>query len=258
MLTVRLNKNEEVEKLQGFPWVFNNEVNSFDGDIINGDVCRVVTYDNRFIAYGLLNTSSKIMIRILSLNENDVIDREFYKKRIEYAIAHRNNLGFDSCCRLIFAEADYLPGLIVDKYGDYLSIQFLCLGMDKIKDMILSEAFETLASISIVFPSGNSTKAESPCPTSRKCIFIFSFCTGSSVGDSVGVSETIAVDGALSLLPPSAPVGSALPNIFLQPVKQFRHKTRANNTNKIFFKYAKLCFIIFSFFFIDYTIYHLS
>ena len=144
MLTVKLNKNEETEKLQGFPWIFNNEINSFDGEIVNGDVCRVVTYNNEFLAYGLLNTSSKIMIRILSLNENDVIDREFYKKRIEYAIAHRNNLGFDSCCRLIFAEADYLPGLIVDKYGDYLSIQFLCLGMDKIKDMILSILIELL------------------------------------------------------------------------------------------------------------------
>lgn len=144
MLTVKLNKNEETEKLQGFPWIFNNEINSFDGEIVNGDVCRVVTYNNEFLAYGLLNTSSKIMIRILSLNENDVIDREFYKKRIEYAIAHRNNLGFDSCCRLIFAEADYLPGLIVDKYGDYLSIQFLCLGMDKIKNMILSILIELL------------------------------------------------------------------------------------------------------------------
>jgi 23S rRNA (cytosine1962-C5)-methyltransferase len=144
MLTVKLNKNEEIEKLQGFPWIFNNEINSFNGEIINGDVCKVVTFNNEFLAYGLLNTSSKIMIRILSLNESDVIDREFYKKRIEYAISHRNNLGFDSCCRLIFAEADYLPGLIVDKYGDYLSVQFLCLGMDKIKDMILSILIELL------------------------------------------------------------------------------------------------------------------
>ena len=144
MLIVKLNRNEEVEKLQGFPWVFNNEINSFNGDIVNGDVCKVVTFNNEFLAYGLLNTSSKIMIRILSLNEDDVIDREFYKQRIEYAISHRKNLGFDSCCRLIFAEADYLPGLIVDKYGDYLSVQFLCLGMDKIKDMILSILIELL------------------------------------------------------------------------------------------------------------------
>ena len=144
MLIVKLNKNEEIEKLEGFPWIFNNEINSFSGEIVNGDVCKVVTYNNEFLAYGLLNTSSKIMVRILSLDESDIIDREFYKKRIEYAISHRKNLGFDSCCRLIFAEADYLPGFIVDKYGDYLSVQFLCLGMDKIKDMLLSILIELL------------------------------------------------------------------------------------------------------------------
>ena len=84
MLTVKLNKNEEIEKLQGFPWIFNNEINSFNGNIVNGDVCKVVTFSNEFLAYGLLNTSSKIMIRILSLDENDVIDREFYKNLICY------------------------------------------------------------------------------------------------------------------------------------------------------------------------------
>lgn len=137
MLKVILNKNEEIEKLNGFPWVFNNEVSGFIGDIKNGEVCEVVTNDKKFVGYGFLNTSSKIMVRILSLNENDVIDKEFFKKRMEYAINHRKNLGFYETCRLIFAEADFLPGLIVDKYGDYLSVQFLSLGMDKIKDMII-------------------------------------------------------------------------------------------------------------------------
>lgn len=144
MLVVKLNKNEEVEKIQGFPWVFNNEIHSFNGEIVNGDVCKVVTFNDEFLAYGLLNTSSKIMIRILTLDETEIINKEFYKKRIAYAISHRKNLGFDSCCRLIFAEADYLPGLIVDKYGDYLSVQFLCLGMEKIKDMIVSILVEVL------------------------------------------------------------------------------------------------------------------
>ena len=137
MLSVILNKNEEKEKLEGFPWVFSNEVNSFDGEIVNGEVCRVLTNDRRFVGYGFLNTSSKIMVRILSLNENDVIDKEFFKKRIITAIKHREKLGFMSACRLIFAEADFMPGLIVDKYGDYLSVQFLCLGMDRIKSMLV-------------------------------------------------------------------------------------------------------------------------
>ena len=139
MLKVFLNKNEEKEKLDGFPWVFNNEVNRFDGKIENGAVCKVVTIDDKFVAYGFLNTASKIMIRILSLEEKEIIDEKFFRDRIKYAISHRKNMNFkdSNCCRLIFAEADFLPGLIVDKYADYLSVQFLCLGMDKIKDMLI-------------------------------------------------------------------------------------------------------------------------
>lgn len=136
MLKVILNKNEELNILAGYPWVFNNEVKSFDGEIINGDVCSVYSFDNKFVAYGFLNTFSKIMVRILSLNEEEKIDKEFFRKRINYAISHRKNLGWNAT-RLIFSEADFLPGLVVDKYGDYLSVQFMSLGMDKIKDLIV-------------------------------------------------------------------------------------------------------------------------
>ena len=144
MLKIILNKNEEKEKLEGFPWVFNNEVNRFDGEIINGEVCKVLSSDGRFIGYGFLNTSSKIMVRFLSRNEDEIIDKEFFRNRIKQAISHRENLGFMSATRLIFAEADFLPGLIVDKYGDYLSVQFLCLGMDKIKNMLVDIFVELL------------------------------------------------------------------------------------------------------------------
>ena len=136
MLKVILNKNEEINILNGYPWVFNNEINNFIGEIENGRVCSVYTINNQFVAYGFLNTNSKIMVRILSLNEEDIINKEFFKKRIAYAIEHRKNLGF-SACRLVFSEADFLPGLVVDKYGDYLSVQFMSLGMDMIKKDIV-------------------------------------------------------------------------------------------------------------------------
>lgn len=136
MLKVILNKNEEAEKLAGFPWIFNNEINSFEGNVVNGDVCKVLTIARKFVCYGFLNTNSKIMVRILSLNENDVIDRDFFKNKMKYAIEHRLKLGWNAT-RLIFSEADFLPGLVVDKYGDYLSVQFMSLGMDKIKNMIV-------------------------------------------------------------------------------------------------------------------------
>ena len=139
MLEVYLNKNEEKEKIDGFPWIFNNEVNHFKGNINNGEVVKVLTFEGNFVAYGFINTASKIMVRILSLDESEVIDEEFFRRRIKYAISHRINMHLDNsnCYRLIFAEADFLPGLIVDKYADYLSVQFLCLGMDKIKDTLV-------------------------------------------------------------------------------------------------------------------------
>ena len=144
MLSVVLNKGEENNVLIGFPWVYNNEIYTFDGEIINGDVVKVLTYDRKFVCYGFLNIESKLMVRVLSLNEDEVINEDFFRERIRYAISHRSNLGFDTSTRLIFAEADYLPGLIVDKYGDYLSVQFLCLGMDKIKDMLVKILIEEL------------------------------------------------------------------------------------------------------------------
>ncbi len=145
MLTVVLNRYEEKEKLEGFPWIYNNEINSFVGSIQNGEVVRVESFERKFVCYGFLNTNSKIMIRILSLNENDVINKDFFKERIKYALKHRENLFTDSnCARLIFSEADYLPGLIVDKYDDILSVQFMSLGMDKIKNDIVDILVELI------------------------------------------------------------------------------------------------------------------
>ncbi|UKI50593.1 MAG: hypothetical protein L6U99_04215 [Clostridium sp.] len=69
MLNVILNKYEEENVLKGYPWVFNNEINGFDGIIENGKVCKVLTNDGKFVCYGFLNTNSKIMIRVLSLDE---------------------------------------------------------------------------------------------------------------------------------------------------------------------------------------------
>lgn len=143
MLRVILNPKEEENLLQGFPWVYNNEVKSFIGEIENGAIVRVETSDFSFIGYGFLNIDSKLMVRMLTLEE-EVIDEKFFRKRIEYALEHRRTLGFTSCCRLIFAEADYLPGLIVDQYGDYLSVQFLCLGMEKIKSLLVKLLVELL------------------------------------------------------------------------------------------------------------------
>ncbi len=143
MLKVFLDKKEEENVLNGFPWIFNNEVCGFEGNIKDGCVCSVYSNDKKFVCYGFFNSNSKIMVRVLSLYENDNVDYDFFKKRIKLAIDHRVNLGFDST-RLIFSEADFLPGLVVDKYSNYLSCQFLSLGMDVIKDDIIKILIEEL------------------------------------------------------------------------------------------------------------------
>ena len=136
MLKIFLKKNEEIEKLNGYPWIFSNETDRFEGEFKSGDVCEVYTSNNEFLCYGFFNANSKIMVRILSFDKNEIINKDFFKRRIAYAIEHRKNLGW-SATRLIFSEADFLPGLVVDKYGDYLSVQFMSLGMDMIKKDIV-------------------------------------------------------------------------------------------------------------------------
>lgn len=158
MLKIKLNKYEEIEKLNGYPWIFNNEINSFDGIIKNGEVCKVYTFEDEFLCYGFLNTNSKIMVRILSLNEEDVIDKEFFRKRIKDAIEHRNTLGIRGCCRLIFSEADMLPGLVVDEYSKILSVQFMSLGMDMIKKDIIDILVEETKCLGIYERSDMPTR----------------------------------------------------------------------------------------------------
>ena len=136
MLKLTLKKNEEIEKLNGYPWIFSNEIDKFEGEFESGKVCVVYTSDNKFLCYGFFNSNSKIMVRILSFNKDEKIDKEFFKRRIKYAIEHRLQFGWNAT-RLVFSEADFLPGLVVDKYGDYLSVQFMSLGMDMIKNDIV-------------------------------------------------------------------------------------------------------------------------
>ena len=135
-MKVFLNKNEEIRLLEGHPWVFSNEVNHFEGKIKSGEICSVYSFDNKFIGKGFFNSNSKIMVRLLT-REDIEIDEAFFKNKIQQAYDYRISIGLNDNFRMIFSEADDLSGLIVDKYGEYLSIQILSLGMEVIKDMII-------------------------------------------------------------------------------------------------------------------------
>ena len=136
MYNVILKKNEEKRILRGEPWVYANEVMKIEGSGKQGDVCRVLSFDGRFIALGYINHLSKIIVRVLSYKECE-INYDFFYNRILDAVNYRKALGYNDNYRAVFGEADFLPALIVDKYGKFLSCQFLSLGMEKRKDMIV-------------------------------------------------------------------------------------------------------------------------
>ncbi|MHB1392877.1 MAG: class I SAM-dependent rRNA methyltransferase [Clostridia bacterium] len=143
MAKIVLKKGEEQRIQMGHPWVFDNEVRSTEGSYEPADIVDVVDFKDRFLGKGYINPKSKILVRLLT-REHEEINKEFFRKRIIQAWEYRKNLVDTSSCRVIFGEADFLPALIVDKFSDYLSIQTLSLGIEKYKDQIVELLEEIL------------------------------------------------------------------------------------------------------------------
>ena len=132
---IYLKKNEEKRIVAGHSWVYANEVARIDNKDKNGSLATVYSYDGKYIGKGYINHASKILVRIF-IRGNETDDEEFYLKRIAQANEYRLKLGYSDCYRMVFAEADNLPALIIDKYGDILVMQCLSLGIDLRKDLI--------------------------------------------------------------------------------------------------------------------------
>ena len=135
--SVYLKKGEEKRVKQGHSWVYANEVARIEGKDKNGSLASVYSSDGKFIGKGYINHLSKILVRIFIRDEYQSDDKDFYLNRIIDANQTRVNLGYDNCYRMVFAEADGLPALIVDKYDDILVCQFLSLGINMRKDLIV-------------------------------------------------------------------------------------------------------------------------
>lgn len=134
--TVILKKTEEKRIAAGHPWVYANEVQKIEGKDKNGSLATVVSADGRYLGKGYINHASKILVRIF-IRGNEEDNEELYRRRILCAVQTRRRLGYENCYRAVFAEADDLPALIVDKYGDILAVQFLSLGVYQRKNMIV-------------------------------------------------------------------------------------------------------------------------
>ncbi|MFB9841400.1 class I SAM-dependent rRNA methyltransferase [Mucilaginibacter ginsenosidivorans] len=151
MFDVILKKGKEKAVVQRHPWLFSGAIERVKGKPANGDIVRLLNDKGDFMAYGFYNSQSRVALRLLEWNESVEIDENWYRKRVAMAVASRSEILNDNnnTCRLIFSEADYLPGLIVDKYADYLAVQVLTSGMEREMPVIIDELQKLLNPVGI-------------------------------------------------------------------------------------------------------------
>lgn len=142
---VALKKGEGRTLRAGGLWVYDNEIESITGTVENGELVFVKDCNGYPMGIGFINRNSKITIRLLTRNKDAVIDREFFRKRVKDAWEYRKKTVDISSCRVIFGEADYVPGMVIDKFEDVLVVQSLALGIDRYKMLILELLQEEMA-----------------------------------------------------------------------------------------------------------------
>lgn len=142
---VTLKKGEGRTLKAGGAWVYDNEIASVKGRFENGDIITVEDFDGFFLGYGFINTKSKLTVRIFSRKKDTVIDDAFLESRVQKAWDYRKEVIDTGSCRLLFGEADFLPGIVVDKFEDVLVVESLALGIDKLKPKIVEAIKKVLA-----------------------------------------------------------------------------------------------------------------
>ncbi len=136
--TVKLARGRHPRVAGGHSWVYRTEVGSIDGDFNPGDIVEVVDFRGKFLGKGYINPASQILVRIMTRIREEEINSDFFLRRIKSAWEYRQKVVKNTnAYRVVFAEADFLPALVVDKFGDYLVMQTLALGMDVHKDTIV-------------------------------------------------------------------------------------------------------------------------
>ena len=135
---VTLKKGAGRTLKQGGPWIYDNEIESIMGSFADGDIVAVHDFDGYPLGKGFINRNSKLTVRMMTRNRDAEIDEAFIRMRVQNAWEYRKKVMDDiSSCRVIFGEADFLPGLVVDKFADVLVVESLALGIDRFKVMIV-------------------------------------------------------------------------------------------------------------------------
>ena len=170
MYTVTLKRNEEKKVLNGYPWIFANEVQKIEGKDKQGSVAEVKAFDGRYVGKGFINHHSKIIVRMLT-TKSEEINKDFFEERIKIADEGRRELGYNDNYRVVFGESDNLPGLIVDKYGDKLSVQFLSLGMEVVKNDVIDILVKRFAPSTIYERSDVAIREKEGLPLKKSVIY---------------------------------------------------------------------------------------
>lgn len=170
MYNVFLKKHEEKRVADGHAWVYANEVQKIEGKGKNGELATVFDASGRFIGKGYINHLSKILVRIMIRDDREA-DLAFFKERIKRADDYRKKLGFTDCYRMVFAEADELPALIVDKYHDVLCVQVLSLGMEQNKPLIVEALCELFAPRGIYERSDVAVREKEGLPLTKGILY---------------------------------------------------------------------------------------
>ena len=142
---VTLKKGEGRTLKAGGMWVYDNEIASVTGEFEEGDIVAVQDFDGYFMGYGFINTRSKITVRLMSRRREHPVNEALIRSRVEDAWNYRKAVTDTGCCRLIFGEADFLPGIVIDKFSDVLVVESLALGIDRLKPLILKAVKDVLA-----------------------------------------------------------------------------------------------------------------
>lgn len=142
---VTLKKGEGRSLKAGGLWVFDNEIDTIMGTFTNGDIVIVHDFDGYMMGRGFINQNSKIRVRMMTRNKEQQIDEAFLRNRVQTAWDYRKDTVDTSSCRVIFGEADFLPGIVIDKYEDVLVVESLALGIDRFKEKIVRLLKECMA-----------------------------------------------------------------------------------------------------------------
>lgn len=186
---VKIIKGKGRAVKSGGMWIYDNEIENISGEFENGDIVDVVDFDGYFLGSGFINTNSVITVRLMTRKKDQEINTEFLRMRVKAAWEYRKRTVDTSSCRLIFGEADFLPGIVIDKFSDVLVVQSLALGIERFKVQIVDLCKEILAKDNILI-RGVYERSDAKVRTNEGMEHIKGF-----IGDEFDTKVNIAENG---------------------------------------------------------------